>query len=108
MSQAVDLPEKAWSALQQAAKASGLTPAGWIAGACPRPTMPKPPARRSKRKSRTTRSRQGTPPSLCNGWAPSKLCVSPAGRFRRCHTRSMIFPNDTVLDQCGRSDSGPG
>ncbi len=31
MAQAVDLPEKVWSALQQAARASGLTPAGWIA-----------------------------------------------------------------------------
>ena len=41
MAQAVDLPEKVWSALQQAAKASGLTPAGWItAPACPRPPTP--------------------------------------------------------------------
>ncbi len=37
MAQAVDLPEKVWSALQQAAKASGLTPAGWIAAHLPAP-----------------------------------------------------------------------
>jgi len=37
MSQAVDLPEKVWSALQQAAKASGVTPAGWIAAHLPAP-----------------------------------------------------------------------
>ena len=37
MSQAVELPEKVWSALQQAAKASGVTPAGWIAAHLPAP-----------------------------------------------------------------------
>jgi hypothetical protein len=37
MSQAIDLPEKVWSALQQAAKASGVTPAGWIAAHLPAP-----------------------------------------------------------------------
>jgi len=35
MSQAVELPEKVWSALQQAAKASGVTPACWIAAHLP-------------------------------------------------------------------------
>ena len=35
MSQAVELPEEVWSALQQAAKASGVTPAGWIAAYLP-------------------------------------------------------------------------
>ena len=46
MRQAIDLPEEVWSALQQAAKASGMTPAGWIAGACPRPptSTPRSPA----------------------------------------------------------------
>ncbi len=38
MSQAVDLPEKVWFALQQAAKASGVTPANWIAARLPAPT----------------------------------------------------------------------
>jgi hypothetical protein len=37
MSQSVDLPEEVWSALQQAAKASGVTPAGWIAANLPSP-----------------------------------------------------------------------
>lgn len=37
MKQAVDLPEKVWSALQQAAKASGVTPADWIAAHLPAP-----------------------------------------------------------------------
>jgi hypothetical protein len=37
MSQAIDLPEKVWSALQQAARASGVTPAGWIAAHLPAP-----------------------------------------------------------------------
>ncbi len=37
MSQAVNLPEKVWAALQQAAKASGVTPAGWIAAHLPAP-----------------------------------------------------------------------
>jgi hypothetical protein len=31
MGQSIDLPENVWSALQQAAKASGVTPADWIA-----------------------------------------------------------------------------
>ena len=31
MSQTVELPEAVWSALQQAAKASGITAADWIA-----------------------------------------------------------------------------
>jgi hypothetical protein len=35
MSQAIELPENVWSALQQAAKASGTTPAGWIASHLP-------------------------------------------------------------------------
>jgi hypothetical protein len=38
MSQNVELPEKVWSALQQAAKASGMTPAGWIASHLPTST----------------------------------------------------------------------
>jgi len=37
MSQTVELPENVWSALQQAAKASGVTPAGWIASHLPAP-----------------------------------------------------------------------
>ena len=37
MSRAVNLPEEVWSALQQAAKASGVTPAGWIAAHLPAP-----------------------------------------------------------------------
>jgi hypothetical protein len=37
MSQALELPENVWSALQQAAKASGQTPAGWIAAHLPLP-----------------------------------------------------------------------
>jgi hypothetical protein len=37
MGQAVDLPEHVWSALQQAARASGVTPAGWIAAHLPAP-----------------------------------------------------------------------
>jgi hypothetical protein len=37
MAQTVDLPEKVWSALQRAATASGLTPAGWIAAHLPPP-----------------------------------------------------------------------
>lgn len=35
MSQIVELPENVWSALQQAAEASGVTPAGWIASRLP-------------------------------------------------------------------------
>jgi hypothetical protein len=35
MTQAVELPENVWSALQQAAKNSGVTPAGWIAAHLP-------------------------------------------------------------------------
>ncbi|HEV3003084.1 MAG TPA: hypothetical protein VGX78_01425 [Pirellulales bacterium] len=35
MSQAVELPENVWSALLQAAKASGTTPARWIASHLP-------------------------------------------------------------------------
>ena len=35
MSQAVELDENVWCALQKAAKASGLTPAGWIAAHLP-------------------------------------------------------------------------
>jgi hypothetical protein len=42
MSQAIDLPEKVWSALQQAARASGVTPAGWIAAHLPAPTQRAP------------------------------------------------------------------
>jgi hypothetical protein len=37
MSQAVELPENVWSAMQQAAKASGVTPAAWIASHLPAP-----------------------------------------------------------------------
>jgi hypothetical protein len=37
MRQAVELPEEVWSALQQAAEASGMTPAGWIAARLPAP-----------------------------------------------------------------------
>jgi len=35
MNQVVELPEQVWSALQQAAKASGMTAAGWIASHLP-------------------------------------------------------------------------
>ena len=37
MSQTVNLPEQVWSALQQAALASGVTPAVWIAEHLPVP-----------------------------------------------------------------------
>jgi hypothetical protein len=35
MSQTVELPEKVWFALQEAAKASGVSPASWIASHLP-------------------------------------------------------------------------
>jgi hypothetical protein len=38
MTRTVELPEKVWSALQQAATAGGVTPAGWIAAHLPVPT----------------------------------------------------------------------
>jgi hypothetical protein len=37
MSQAVELSEEVWSALQRAAKASGVTPADWVAAHLPAP-----------------------------------------------------------------------
>ena len=37
MSRTVELSEKVWSALEQAAKARGVTPAGWIAAHLPTP-----------------------------------------------------------------------
>jgi hypothetical protein len=35
MSQTIELPEPVWSALQEAARASGVTPAAWIAAHLP-------------------------------------------------------------------------
>ena len=67
MAEAVDLPEKVWSALQQAAKASGLTPVAWIAAHLPAPADTDVARRAMISRARRTWSRRRTLPFLWNG-----------------------------------------
>jgi hypothetical protein len=85
MSQAIDLPEKVWFALQPAAKTSGMTAAGWIAAHLPAPADANGAIAPVEEERATTWSRQRTPRFRWNGWVPCKLGVSPAWTCHPCH-----------------------